>query len=129
MQKVHRIFYDKVYAHPWLGQFFTGHSQIAIENRQTSFMAEKMGGPFEYAGKEIEMVHEAMFIIEELFGLRQYLLEESLKQAGIGAKLRQRWLRIDGAFKKKIVKAFFEAFMNTKWPYKKHIVIPKPQCG
>jgi len=27
---------------------------------------------------------------------------------------------------KKIVKESFESFMNTQWPYKKHIVIPKP---
>jgi len=32
LQKVHKIFYDKVYAHPWLGPFFEGHSQEAIEN-------------------------------------------------------------------------------------------------
>jgi hemoglobin len=126
LKKVHKIFYDKVYAHPWIGQFFIGHSQEAIENRQTSFMAEKMGGPIEYLGKEIEMTHEAMYITEELFLLRQSLLEESLKEAGIDENLRERWLRIDAAFRNKIIKGSFAAFMSTKWPYKKHIVIPKP---
>jgi hemoglobin len=126
LKKVHRIFYDKVYAHPWIGKFFIGHSQNVIENRQTSFMAEKMGGPIEYYGKEMEITHEAMYITGELFLLRRSLLEESLKEAGIDKKLRERWLRIDGAFKGKIVKDSFESFMDTKWPYKKHIVISKP---
>jgi len=31
MERVHKRFYDKVYAHPWLGQFFEEHSQEAIE--------------------------------------------------------------------------------------------------
>ena len=126
LQKVHKIFYDKVYAHPWLGQFFKGHSQKAIESRQTSFMAEKMGGEIEYVGKDIKLVHEVMYITEELFTLRRKLLEESLKEAGIDEKLRERWLKIDNAFKKQIVKSSFESFMNERWPYKKHIVVPKP---
>jgi hemoglobin len=126
LKKVHKIFYDKVYAHPWIGQFFIGHDQKAIENRQTSFMGEKMGGQIEYMGKEMELTHEAMYITGELFRLRQSLLEESLLEAGLSGELRERWLRIDGAFKKKIVKGSLDSFMNITWPYKKHIVIPKP---
>jgi len=126
LQKVHKIFYDKIYAHRWIGQFFIGHSQEAIENRQTTFMAEKMGGPIEYMGKEIEMAHEAMYITVELFELRKQLLDESLREAGVGKDLRERWLKIDSAFIKKIVKGSLESFMHSKWPYKKHIVIPKP---
>jgi hemoglobin len=75
LKKVHKIFYDKVYIHPWIGQFFIGHNQDVIENRQTSFMADKMGGPIEYFGKEMKMTHETMYITEELFLLRQSLLE------------------------------------------------------
>jgi hemoglobin len=52
LKKVHKIFYDKVYAHPWIGQLFIGQNQRAIENRQTSFMAEKIGGPVEYLAKK-----------------------------------------------------------------------------
>ena len=126
MQKVHKIFYDKVYAHPWLGKFFAGHSQEAIENRQTTFMAEKMGGQIVYMGKDIEIAHEAMYITEELFELRKQLLDESLQEAGLDKSLRESWLKIDGAFMKKIVKGSLESFMEIEWPYKKHIVIPKP---
>ena len=126
LQKVHKIFYDKVYAHPWLGQFFKGHSQKAIESRQTSFMAEKMGGEIEYVGKDVKLVHEVMYITEELFTLRRKLLEESLKEAGIDEKLRERWLKIDSAFSKQVVKGSVDSFMKEKWPYKKHIVISKP---
>lgn len=50
-QKVHKIFYDKVYAHEWLGQFYIGHNQEIIEQKQSMFMAVKMGGDVKYTGR------------------------------------------------------------------------------
>jgi hemoglobin len=126
LQKVHKIFYDKVYAHAWLQQFFSGHNQKAIEDRQTSFMAEKMGGPTPYPGKDIKMVHEAMYITRELFEIRKELLEDSLKEADIDEASRVRWLRIDSAFKQQIIKDSIESMHNNDWKFKKPIIIPKP---
>jgi hemoglobin len=126
LRKVHKIFYDKVYADPWLGQFFIGHDQVAIENRQTAFMAEKMGGPVEYLGKEPKMAHRAMYITEELFLLRKRLLDESLREAGVAADSRERWLKIDSAFMRAIVKDSVEAFYRTTFRYEQRIIVPKP---
>lgn len=127
LQQVHKIFYDKVYAHPWLKLFFVGHSQIAIENRQTTFMAMKMGGDVVYMGKDIKVAHETMYITQELFEIRRALLDESIQEAGVTGELRARWLKIDSAFMKSIVKDSLEVFTKTTWPYKKHIFIPKPE--
>ena len=126
LQRVHRIFYDKVYAHAWLKLYFEGHSQVAIENRQTTFMAMKMGGDVVYMGKDVRVAHEAMYITPELFEIRRALLDESIRETGVADDLRERWLKIDGAFMKSIVKDSLEAFTRTTWPYKKHIIIPKP---
>lgn len=126
LQRVHKIFYDKVYAHPWLGQFFAGHDQVAIENRQTSFMAEKMGGPVEYMGKHPKMAHRHMYITEELFELRRQLLEDSLREAGVSDELSERWLRIDSAFMKNIVKDSIESFYQESFKYERRVIIPKP---
>lgn len=126
LQKAHKIFYDKIYAHEWLQQFFAGHDQKAIEDRQTSFMAEKMGGPAPYPGKGIKMVHETMYITRELFDIRHALLEESLKEAGVEEQLLDRWLRIDNAFMQQIIKDSIESMYNNDWKYKKPIIIPKP---
>ena len=82
LEKVHKIFYDKIYEHPWLKQFFAGHNQQAIEDRQTSFMGEKMGGP-KYLGKPIKQVHENMYITEELYKVRHKILTEALHEAGV----------------------------------------------
>jgi hemoglobin len=126
LQKAHKIFYDKIYADDWLKLFFAGHDQKSIEDKQTAFMGEKMGGPNPYLGKEIGMVHEAMYITRELFDIRHALLENSLKEAGVPDDLRARWLRIDSAFMQRIIKDSEAAMYNNDWKYKKPIVIPKP---
>jgi hemoglobin len=126
LQLVHKTFYDAVYAHPWLGKFFEGHSQEAIEGRQTSFMAEKMGGPVEYWGKEMKLTHEAMYITQELFDLRHELLDSAIRLSGVSDELRERWLRIDAAFAHKIVKPSIADFYHVTWPFKKRVIVPKP---
>jgi hemoglobin len=126
LQRVHKIFYDKIYAHPWLKQFFEGHNQQAIENRQTEFMGQKMGGPINYGGKHPKMAHRHMYITQELFELRQHLLRESLLEAAVPQDLIQRWLKIDAAFMPVIVKDSIESFYQWTWKYEKRIIIPKP---
>jgi hemoglobin len=126
LQKVHKIFYDKIYAHPWLKQFFAGHDQAAIEGRQTSFMGEKMGGP-RYLGKPIKQVHENMYITAELTELRQQLLAQALDEAGVPPDLASRWLKIDQAFMRQITKPSVTAFYRDyHFPYKRRLIIPKP---
>ncbi len=110
LRHVHKIFYDKLYAHPRLGQFFAIHDQQFIEDQQTAFMAEKFGGPRKYHGKEPGYTHEHMYISDELFELRQTILRESLVAAKVTTELAERWLSIDGAFKKQVTNSDLESF-------------------
>lgn len=103
--KVHKIFYDKAYAHPWLGKYLKGHDQILLEDQQTDFMVQLMGGPKAYGGKTPKQAHRYMMITEELFELRAELLSESIKQAGISDALREEWLAVDERLKLSIVKS------------------------
>jgi hemoglobin len=125
LQDVHKRFYDKVYAHPWLKHFFAGHHQQAIEQRQTSFIAEKMGGPVQYPGKHPRMAHRHMYITNELFDIRKALLRQSLVEAGVRADLIPRWLKLDEAFRRVIVKDSIAGFYKTTWRYEKRIIVPK----
>lgn len=108
LQKVHKIFYDKIYADPWIGQFFQDIDQTIIENQQTDFMMQAMGGPALYAGAFPIPAHKHMLITEELFDYRQELLKQSLIEANVPEELRLQWLKIDGAFRKGIVKKSIE---------------------
>jgi len=129
IKNVHKIFYDKIYAHDWLKLFFAGHNQQSIENRQTAFMAEKMGAAIAYYGKEPLMAHRHMYITKELYDIRHQLLKESLQEAGVPNELAVRWLKIDYAFIRQIVKPSVEAFYQTTFNYEKRIIIPRPRHG
>jgi hemoglobin len=104
LQKVHKIFYDKIYSHPWIGKFFQGIDQDYIENQQTDFMVDIMGGPSDYHGKMPHEAHKHMFITEELGELRSKLLLEALNEAGLSEENKLAWMKIDSAFLKKLIK-------------------------
>ena len=104
LEKVHKLFYDKLYEHPWLKKFFLNIEQKLIENQQTDFMIANMGGGKIYSGGMPKNVHRHMNITEELFDLRTEILKESILACGVKEALAERWIRIDSAFKHSLVK-------------------------
>lgn len=104
LERVHRIFYDKIYAHPLMRQYFAGIDQKHIEKQQTNFMAGNMGGPRRFAGLTPKSAHQHIFVTEELFDLRHGMLRDSIREAGISGILEMDWLRIDAAFRKALVR-------------------------
>ncbi len=104
LEKVHRIFYDKAFAHPWLSKFFTDKPQEVLENQQTDFMSQLMGGPKIYGGKSPKSAHQHMLITDELFELRSQLLSDAIREAGIDDGLREEWLEADRTLKRAVVK-------------------------
>ena len=125
IQRVHKVFYDKIYAHEWLKQFFETQHRLLIENQQTNFMGEKFGGKMSYVGRPPGYAHLHMFITEELFEVRRNLLRESLNEVGLRQDHIVRWLKIDAAFKHHIVKDSLETF-NETYTFQHKIVVDKP---
>ncbi len=103
--KTMKIFYDKVYKDPWIGQYFTHISQEHIENQQTDFMNGALGGDKIYSGRLPIPAHEHMYVTDELFDLRNKLLLEALKEVDAHADVIEGWMKIDNAFKNGIVKS------------------------
>lgn len=104
LEKVSKAFYDKVYEHPWIGQYFKEVKQEVIEEQQVDFMTASLGGPRVYLGKLPVPAHKHMMISEELFYVRKDLLNQAMDEVGVSEELRERWNAIDEAFKNKIVK-------------------------
>lgn len=104
LKKVHKIFYDELYTHTWLKTFFKDHPQEILEQQQTTFMTQLMGGPKIYAGKTPKNAHQHMFITDEIFELRHQILSESIRRAGIDDALRKEWLFADQMLKRSLVK-------------------------
>lgn len=104
LEKVSKIFYDKIYDHPWIGLYFKEVPQDVIESQQVDFMSQALGGPKVYLGKLPVAAHKHMLLDDEIFDLRERLLKEALVEANACEELQIRWLKIDEAFRLKIVK-------------------------
>lgn len=105
LERVHKLFYDRAYEHPWLGKFFAEIDQKHIEKQQTDFVAAAMGGPKLYCGSMVNAAHQRMLITEELFDLRHELLANAIGEVKVPAPLAARWLKLDAAFKGKMCKS------------------------
>ena len=105
LEKVHKLFYDRLYEHPWLKHFFLPTDQKHIENQQTDFMVSNMGGGKIYVGGIPNAVHGRMYISEDLFDLRSVILKECILECGVPEALAERWIRIDGGFRNALVKS------------------------
>ena len=104
LKKVSKAFYDLVYDEPWIKEFFKDIDQDKIEAQQVDFMTSALGGGNVYFGRLPVPAHKHMFITEELFELRQKLLIKAMDEVQISDELREKWLKIDDAFKSKLVK-------------------------
>jgi truncated hemoglobin YjbI len=104
LERIIKKFYDKVYAHPWLGYYFKNIKQSIIESQQVDFMIGALGGPRVFFGKMPGDAHPHLMVTNELFDLRQKLMLEALKEEGAAPELIDRWLKVEGAFKEQIVK-------------------------
>lgn len=103
-EKVHKIFYDKIFADSWLLPFFEDIDQGVLEEQQTDFQIQITGGPPKYCGKLPVAAHKHMFITEEIYMHRHELLRQSLVEAEIEPALRDEWLAIDLSFKRALIK-------------------------
>lgn len=97
-------FYDRIYADPWLSQFFEGIPRDHIESQQTDFMQAALGGHNQYGGKTPPHAHKHINITEEVFMARQVFLMEAFDAANAHEDMVTLWLKIEETFKRKVVK-------------------------
>ncbi|MFZ8934574.1 MAG: group I truncated hemoglobin [Bacteriovoracaceae bacterium] len=99
LDKVHKKFYDDIYADPTLKVWFEEIDQKHIEKQQSDFMQKAMGGSSIYFGRTPGMAHRHMFITEEHFQRRHDLLKEAIGEFVKDEQLITQWLKIDASFK------------------------------
>ncbi|NQZ90651.1 MAG: group 1 truncated hemoglobin [Colwellia sp.] len=101
---INKIFYDKVYKHPWLKLYFEHIPQQLIENQQVDFMQKVLGGENLYVGKAPPAAHMHVLINEDIFKVRKQLLEEAFVEAFAKQELIDKWLALDNSFKRVLFK-------------------------
>lgn len=101
---VNKAFYDLIFKDAWLKEVFAGIKQDHIEAQQTDFMLGAYGGPKVYSGRSPFDAHTHIFVTEEMWQLREQYLREAFAETKFPPDLQERWIKIDEAFKHKIVK-------------------------
>jgi hemoglobin len=102
IKKVSNLFYDKVYVHPWLKEVFQV-PQAHIVSQQVDFILGVLGGPNRYSGRNPGDAHTHIFINEEMWSIREKLLVDSFDEIGCPAEIKEKWLKVENAFKRSIV--------------------------
>jgi len=62
-----------------------------------------LGGPKRFSGRNAKDAHPHIYIDEEMWQYREELLVKAMDKVALPEDLRERWLRIDEAFKRSIV--------------------------
>ncbi len=102
--KVNLAFYDRIYKDPWMAKVFRNVTQEFISNQQTDFMLGAFGGPKIYSGRSPQDAHPHIFIDQEMWDIREKYLKEAFEETKFPIELAEKWLRIDEAFKRSILK-------------------------
>lgn len=102
--RVNKAFYQRIFDDPWLSQMFQGVRREHIENQQTDFILSAFGGPKFYYGKSPADAHPHIFVNEQIWQRREQYLKEAFVETNFPPEYAQRWLKIDEAFKARIMK-------------------------
>lgn len=125
IERVHIVFYDMLFVHPWLKGFFEGLDKGRLIAQQTDFMVSKLGGEQRYYGREPGPAHCHMFVTEEIFEVRHAMLGEAMEIAKLPTEVRALWLKRDYAMKRALVKQSpTECFGRYKT--EATVIVPKP---
>lgn len=126
LERVLRSFYDKAFAHPWLGSFFVGIDREELERQAADFLSQALGGPRVFRGVFPKLAHQHLFITEELWDLRLEVLAETLRDCGLDEEAAGDWLTLEGAFAGVVVKERVED-CEKRFPDDRILEVRKPR--
>lgn len=123
--RVNKAFYERVYHDEWLSLVFESIPQTHIELQQTDFIVGALGGPKRYNGRSPRDAHPHIAVDEAMWSLREQFLLEALVEARAPEWLREKWLKIDNAFKSGILRHADEC--KKRYFTDQLIIVPDPR--
>ncbi len=119
-------FYEQVYRDEWLKDVFKVVDQKFITEQQVDFMLQAMSGIKRYRGRNPSDAHPHIFVNEEMWRLREKYLVRAFEKLDCPEDIRQRWLKIDEAFKAKIVMTD-PAQCRRRFTHDELVIVPDPR--
>lgn len=104
IERITKVFYERIYNDPWLKQFFDGIPREHIESQQNDFMQAALGGPNRYSGKTPPSAHQHIFITQEVYDAREAHLLAAFKECNTSELMVEKWLKVDDTFHGRVVK-------------------------
>ena len=106
LHAIARAFYDKVYAHPWIGRFFQGVDQARQELKLVRFFHLSWHDPVfaQIQGQYLKEEHAHMYITPALFDLRQELFAAAMRELGHDEALVRAFLAFNESWRPYVVK-------------------------
>jgi ferredoxin-NADP reductase len=98
-------FYTAVYADDKLSSFFTGVTKQRLIEKQYLFVRQILTGEKVYFGDRPRNSHHWMVISDELFDYRESLMLNSLRKVGLSEPMLERFMDMEGFYRRDIVKA------------------------
>jgi len=105
LTRILESFYARVYVDARLSPFFQGIPRDHVIAKQYAFLADLFSGARGYFGMNPFNAHHWMVISDELFGYREALFEEVLREHALPAPMIRRWIAMHEWFRAEIVKA------------------------
>jgi truncated hemoglobin YjbI len=109
LSKILTDFYDLVFEDENLNGFFKDTTKNRAIEKQYNFLCKVFTGEKVYFGEKPRNAHHWMIISNELFNYREAIMKACLEKHGLPAHLISRWIAMENAYKKVIVK-------NKPWP-------------
>ncbi len=128
LEAVVHTFYDKVYAHPWIGRFFRHVDQEHQETKLVRFFQlswEDQSFP-EMQAQYLRQEHVHMYITTELFELRQQLFAEALREHGSDEREVEIFLKFNDLWRPSVVKESIDQCSSMFTAVVEH---PRPDVG
>lgn len=126
IERVHRRFYTTIFEDEWLGRFFWGKNREALVKKQTDFMTACFGGENRYEGETPAIAHMHMYITDEAADYREHLLREAILAEGISEAIADRWMAVESAFRKAIIKKSIDECV-VRCVGQRPVKAPKPE--
>lgn len=98
-------FYTIVFADHKLSSFFIGVTKQRLIEKQYLFIRQILTGEKVYFGDRPRNSHHWMVISDELFDYRESIMVDCLRRANISEAMIQRFMDMEGFYRKDIVKA------------------------
>lgn len=107
LHAIAHAFYDKVYAHPWIGRFFEGVDQAHQELKLVRFFHMSWHDPVfgQLQGQYLKEEHAHMYIPAALFDVRQELFAAAMRERGHDEALVEAFLAFNETWRPYVVKA------------------------